>query len=358
MTSGETSLGDLGERALVQRIRERIPAGEGVVVGAGDDAAAVELAAVALVTTDSLVEGVHFRRDLAPARLVGRKALSVNLSDVAAMGGIGRYAVVGLCLPASVSAYWVDSLFDGLLERAAESGVSVVGGNVSATWDAIVVDVTLLGETPRPVLRSGARAGDVVVVTGSLGAAAEGLRLLAQGARLDDDGQLAAAGPWTESSAGAVLDCLRAQLDPRPPLGLARSLAEHELARAAIDVSDGLSADLAEMCRQSGVAARIEASAVPVASGVIGLERARGRDPLELALHGGEDYELLLAVEPRRFEELQELARVWGTPVSGIGEFYAAAPAVLIRDASGERPLEPRGHDHFRSASTPHRRQP
>jgi thiamine-monophosphate kinase len=347
LTSTAQRLGEVGERALLQRIRARIPAGEGVVVGIGDDTAAVQTGPVSLVTADSLVEGVHFRRDCAPARLVGRKALSVNLSDVAAMGGAGRYAIVSLCLPPDVEIAWVDALFDGLLARAAETGVSLVGGNLARTADAIVVDVTLLGEGTRPMLRSAAQPGDVIVVTGALGAAAEGVALLEQGARLDEDGELVATGIWTESSAEALAACLRAQLDPSPPLSLARAIAESELARAAMDLSDGLSSDLAEMCRMSGVGARVEATAVPVAPAVCGLERARGGDALARALHGGEDYELLLAVDPFRLEELRELSAVWGAPVTGIGEFLAGEPEVRLRDGAGERVLEPRGHDHF-----------
>jgi len=349
LTFPQQRLGELGERALLQRIRDRIPAGDGVVVGVGDDAAAVELRGLAFVTADSLVEGVHFRRDLSPPRLLGRKALSVNLSDVAAMGGVSRYAIVSLCLPAGLEVAWVDSLFDGLLERAAEAGVSLVGGNLARAPETIVVDLTLLGEGSRPTLRSGARPGDVVAVTGSLGAAAEGVLLLGQGARLDEEGDLVATGIWTDSSADAVAACLRAQLDPRPPLALARAIAEHDLARAAIDLSDGLSSDLLEMCRRSAVAARVEGRAVPVCGAMASLEGARGGDSLARALHGGEDYELLLAVDPARFEELQELSFVWGVPITGIGEFFEGDPVVIVRDDAGEHPLAPHGHDHFPS---------
>ena len=319
------------------------------MVGLGDDAAAVETSPFTLVTTDSLVEGVHFHRDAAPPRLLGRKALTVNLSDVAAMGGIARYATVSLCLPPDLTLGWVDSLYDGLLERAAESGVAIVGGNLTRARDSIVVDVTLLGDAGRLLLRTGARPGDRVVVTGRLGAAAQGVRLLSEGARLDEDGELVATGVWTESSAPAVLACLRAQLDPRPPLALARSIAERGLARAGMDLSDGLSLDLVEICSRSGVGAVIEASAVPVDPRAAGLERARGGDALSLALHGGEDYQLLLAVGAEEVGEIGELARVWGVEVAVVGEFVEGEPVGALRDAAGERPLVPGGHDHFRS---------
>jgi thiamine-monophosphate kinase len=303
------------------------------------------------VTTDILVEGVHFLREWAPARLLGRKALSVNLSDVAAMGGVSRHALVSLCVPPELEISWVDSLYDGLLERAAESGVSLVGGNVTRSRTGVTVDVTLLGEVEQPLRRTTARPGDLVVVTGALGAAAEGLALLGQGARLHEDGELAATGLWTESSGDAVHACLSAQLDPRPPLALARSLAERELAQAGMDLSDGLSSDLAEMCRQSGVGARVEASSVPVSPAVAGLERARGGDASSLALHGGEDYQLLLAVAPEQFEALQELASVWGVDLNAIGEFFEEPGEVRLRDGQGERPLPVGGHDHLRAGA-------
>ena len=350
MTLLSKTVAEIGERALLRHIRGRLPLTTGVKVGPGDDAAAVEIGPVALVTTDSLVEGVHFRRETAPARLVGRKALTVNLSDVAAMGGIGRYATVSLLLPPDVTVGWVDALYDGLLERAAEAGVAIVGGNLARSREGIVVDVTLLGDSGRLLLRSGARPGDRVVVTGTLGAAAEGVRLLQEGARLDEDGQLLATGVWTESSSAAVVACLRAQLDPRPPFAVARSLAERGLARAGMDLSDGLSTDLLEICAHSGVAAVIDRSALPVDPKAAGLARAGGADPFELALHGGEDYQLLLAIAPEEIGEVRELARVFGAEITPVGTFVEGEPAVSLRDASGERPLVPGGHDHFRAA--------
>jgi thiamine-monophosphate kinase len=228
--------------------------------------------------------------------------------------------------------------------------VVLVGGNLTRCRESIVVDVALLGDAGRLLLRAGARAGDRLVVTGTLGGAAEGARLLAEGARLDEDAELASTGVWTESSAPALLACLRAQLDPRPPLALARSIAERGLARAGMDLSDGLSIDLLELCRRSGVSAVVDACAVPVDPRAAGLERARGGDALALALHGGEDYQLLLAVAPEELDDVSQLARVWGVEVVAVGELQEGEPAVRVRDAEGERPLEPGGHDHFRKA--------
>ncbi|HET7293590.1 MAG TPA: thiamine-phosphate kinase [Vicinamibacteria bacterium] len=350
MFEPETPLREVGERALLRHLRSRIPAGSGVVVGVGDDAAAVETGSITLVTTDCLVEGVHFLREWAPARLVGRKALTVNLSDIAAMAGVPRYATVSLCLPSDLPIGFVDGLYDGLLERAAETGVAVVGGNVAGSGGGTVVDVALFGQGDKLLRRSGARPGDLAVVTGALGAAAEGLRLLAQGARLDADGYLDRSGPWTESSGAAVAHCLRAVLDPNPPLAFGRALAEQEVAHAAIDLSDGLSGDLLTMCEESQCLALLQAEAVPVDPVVASLERARGGDAFEMALHGGEDYQLLLAVPKDKLDALRDIAVIWDLPTTVVGEF-AEGPATLLLSKGGSRtPILPRSFEHFRPA--------
>lgn len=341
----------MGERRLLAYLKARIPAGDGVTIGVGDDAAAVEVGAGStLVTTDSLVEGVHFLREWTPATLLGRKALSVNLSDIAAMAGVPRYATVSLALPRSLPGAYLEGLYDGLLERAAQAGVSIVGGNLSATEGPLVVDVTLIGRGDRLLRRDGAQAGDRLVITGALGAPAEGLRLLRQGARLDAEGDVAALGPWTASSRGAVRHCLRAQLDPDPPLAFARSLAEGDWVHAAMDISDGLSGDLLTLCEASGVAARIQASTLPVDTHAHALERARGGDAQRLALHGGEEYQLLLAVPTESLQALRDRAFVWNLAVNEIGEVLAGDPCVWLANAGDEHVLTPEAHDHFRAA--------
>jgi thiamine-monophosphate kinase len=337
----------MGEKGLIRHLRGRIPSEPSVVVGPGDDAAAVQTTALTLITTDSMVEGVHFVREWCPPRLVGRKALTVNLSDIGAMAGLPRYATVSLCLPATLPLAFVDGLYDGLLERCAETGVTLVGGNVSLSTTSIVVDVTLMGQGDQLLRRSGAAAGDSIVVTGHLGAAAAGLRLLRQGARLDDDGALLATGVWTGTATRALTHCLRAQLDPNPPLAFARALAEHEIVHAAMDLSDGLSGDLWEVCSESDVSAWIEAERLPVDPHATSLERARGGDAFSLALHGGEDYGLLLAVPPDRMDALRDVAVIWDIPITVVGQFAAGPPALLLKKAGSLLPLVPQAHDHF-----------
>ncbi len=353
MIPPETAVGEIGERGLLRHLQARIPLGPGVVVGVGDDAAAVELGPLVVVTADSLVEDVHFRRDWTPPRLLGRKALSVNLSDIAAMLASPRHATVSLCLPRDLPLAFVDGLYDGLLERAAETGVNLVGGNVSRSSSGIVIDVTVLGQATRVVRRAGAVPGDVVVVTGPLGASAEGLKLLGQGARLDEEGNLLSTGVGGESAgesaAASVAACLRAHLDPQPPLALSRALSDRELVHAAIDLSDGLSGDLAEMCQASGVSAVVDATAVPVDPNVTLLTRSRGGDGLALALHGGEDYQLLFAVPPDHLAELRAMAGIWDLTISVLGHFEKGPGAVMLKSPGELKPLLAASHDHFRT---------
>jgi thiamine-monophosphate kinase len=264
------------------------------------------------------------------------------------MAGVPRHAIVSLCLPPDYEVSWLDGFYDGFLERAAETGVSVVGGNLSAIAGPAVVSVTALGQASHPVTRAGGKAGDLLVVTGTLGAAAAGLKLLGQGARLDDDGELKATGVWTTSSALALVYCLRAQLDPEPPLRLARALAETGLLHAAIDLSDGLSADLARICEESGLCAVVDAFAVPVSPHVTSLERARGGDALAMALHGGEDYQLLLVLPPESLRPLQDLAVIWDLALATIGELVEGEPQILLKAGTDLLPLAAAAHEHFR----------
>jgi len=300
------------------------------------------------------VEGVHFRRDWGPPTLLGRKAMSVNLSDVAAMGGTGRYATVSLCLPADLPVAFVDELYDGLLQCAAESGVDVVGGNLSATPGPLTIDVTLIGQAARPLLRVGAQASDRVVVTGTLGAAAAALHFFETGLRLGADGRLIAEGRWPQAVREAIERCLSAQLDPRPPLGFARALGavETELVHAAMDLSDGLSGDLLTLCQESDVSAWVDASALPVDPAAARLEKEGGDNGFSLALHGGEDYQLLLAVPPARLAELRQLAATWEIQVTDVGEFAPGPPGLSVKFGEALRRLKPRSHDHF---ALPHR---
>jgi len=330
------------EDELVAAIR-RLLSGDapGVRVGVGDDAALVEMGPYfEILTTDLLVEDVHFRRATTSARDLGAKALTVNVSDVAAMGGSPRFALVSLALPADVELSWVVELYGGLRDAAAEYATSIVGGD-SSLADRVIISVALTGEVAPSgaVLRSGAHPGDRVVVTGSLGAAAGGL-WLAEAQALGERREAAAAvvTPWGR-------ELLDAHMRPVARVGEGQTLAQSG-ATAMIDVSDGLTKDLGRLCRESGVAAAVRLDDVPVARPLAGLRDAFGLDPLELALSGGEDYELL-ATLPAGATAGPKMRARFGTALTEIGEIREGEGLVAVEPGGAELPLEAKGWDHF-----------
>jgi thiamine-monophosphate kinase len=331
----------LSEDDLIAALRRLLSAdAPGVHVGVGDDAAIVELGRhPAVITTDLLVEGVHFRRSATSAHDLGYKAIAVNVSDVAAMGGSPRYATVGLGLRGGGETSFVMELYGGMLEAAAEHGLSIVGGDLSRA-DRVVISVGVVGEVAQghAVTRSGARPGDRIVVTGALGAAAGGLRL----AQSDPSDVTESLGTDWARDLATALD------RPVARVGEGLTLAQAG-ATAMMDLSDGLSTDLPRLCAASGVGARVRRAALPVAPALYDLQKILGTDPFDLAVHGGDDYELLAtlpadAVEPA----LRKLGERFGTSLAEVGEVTdAAGSVVLVDDDGGERPLEPGGWDHF-----------
>ena len=321
-----TELMDLSEEELLEAIR-RVLSGTGpeVRVGVGDDAAVLAPTGGELVvTTDVLVEDVHFLRSSTGARDLGHKAIVVNVSDIAAMGASPRAAVCALTLPHDVEAAWVMELLGGMREACEEYALWLVGGDLSRGREASIA-VTVTGEVApgRAVLRSGARSGDHVVVTGELGGSAAGLRLT--GLRTMP----------TEAQRALI----RRHTRPTARVGEGGVLAGQG-ATAMMDISDGLALDLTRLCRASGVAATIAIADVPVAD----------LATLEEALGGGEDYELLATMPNEAAIEAAraELKGAFGVPLSVIGTIVEGAGVTAV-DADGtERPLEPIGWDHFR----------
>jgi thiamine-monophosphate kinase len=311
----------------------------GVRVGIGDDAALATVRTGELaLTTDLLVEGSHFERRLIAPRDLGYKAIAVNLSDLAAMGASPRFALVSLGLPAAVDAAWVVELYGGMVECASEYAVSIVGGDLSRARET-TISVTLVGEAPagRAVLRSGASAGERIAVTGTLGASAAGLLL----SRSSKD-------VLSESlTAGWGRQLLRAHERPTPRIGEGETLAQSG-ATAMMDLSDGLSRDLPRLCRASGIGAVIRADRVPLAPAVAVNAERLGIDPLDVALSGGEDYELLAVLPAGVIDDAAERLRDrFGVPLTEIGETTVREGITIVGDDGEERPLEPKGWDHF-----------
>jgi thiamine-monophosphate kinase len=336
---GEKSV--ISEDELVRAIR-KVLSGEapGVAIGIGDDAAVVNAGRHhTILTTDMLVVGVHFVRAAASAHDIGHKALTVNVSDVAAMGGSPRYALASIGIPPEVETPWVIELYGGIREAAADYGLAVIGGDTNRAGK-VVLSITVVGTVARDhaVTRSGARPGNRLVVTGSFGAAAGGLRLAQS-----DPHQVreALASDW-----GRRL--VQAHLRPVARVGEGETLAS-EGATAMIDVSDGLALDLSRLCAESRVGATVTLADVPVADGLEDLAKAfDGQfDPLDLAMHGGEDYELLAALPPEAVEGAAEkLVERFGTGLSVIGTVTEEGVRAVGEDGV-ERTLEPRGWDHF-----------
>lgn len=316
-----------------------------VKVGIGDDAAVVVSPDRLAVTTDVLLEDHDFRKDADPRRL-GRKAMNVNLSDLAAMGARPLWAVLALGLPKKTKPEWLDALTGGVKEAASEHGVAVVGGDLSAS-DKVFVAVTAMGHAPEsPLTRSGAEPGDALFISGTLGAAAAGLRLLEKGYRLSDERvALDPKGRRVPAPrAQEVARLIRHQIDPRPQLVLGSTLAAGSLASAAIDVSDGLARDLYRLCRASDVGATIEADRLPVDSALADLGPLAGLDPLAAALYGGEDFGLLFTVPKKKLAAVDRLAGTFA--LRRIGTIDDGAGVRLVRD--GRRaPLPDAGFDHF-----------
>ncbi len=334
--SGPT-VADIGEFGLIARLRQRFGApGFGVVRGIGDDTAVLRVTSgsLLLATTDAAVEGVHFVRASTTPRLLGQRILAVNLSDVAAMGGIPRWALVSLSLPEDTPLHFVDELAAGLQREAAEYQVSIVGGNLARSPERVVLDLTLLGEVEvdRVVYRTGARPGDRLMVTGTLGDAAAGLAILL--------GQAPADIP------GASLLVSRQRL-PTPRLEAGRAIARSGLATAMIDLSDGLASDVVHLVEESRLGAVVFAEAVPLSPQIRELAVAMGRDPLDWALHGGEDYELLLTAPPERVDDLIAAVGAVGIPLAVVGEILAAPGVWLQRENGRREPLGTAAWQHF-----------
>jgi len=325
-----------------------------LIRGIGDDAAILREypGRDLVISTDLLVEGADFHRDTTTPRLLGHRALAVSLSDIAAMGARPLWALISIGLPESAwESNFKDEFFAGYLALADRYGVTLAGGDISKS-QSIVIDSIVIGEVNagRAVLRSTAKPGDQIFVTGTLGGAAAGLKLIELGARLSIDSRRQEADGRSEfdsdtSDDNAIQSLLLRQLSPQPRVGWGVVLGEEHLATSMIDLSDGLSSDLRHLCEESNAGGTIDAASLTLDEDVKHLCGRRALDPLALALHGGEDFELLFTVAPENISRLPK--RVDGTPVSRIGEITGQTGVVRIREQNREWDLPARGFQHF-----------
>jgi thiamine-monophosphate kinase len=322
------NLRSLRERDLISAIRKEFSkTKKNVLLGIGDDTAVVRAGRrPCLLTTDLLIEDVHFIAALHSPFLLGRKALNVNLSDIAAMGGRPRFALLGLALRPSAGTSWLKEFFRGFKAAAQAAGVALVGGDISGA-QKIAVSVTVIGEARYVIRRSGARPGDLIFVSGCLGDAAAGLRLLRRGHRS------------ARSRYASVL--LRAFLDPTPQLDLGQALSRRKLATAMIDTSDGLSTDLHHLCEESRTGALVELASLPLSPALRLYEKA----PLELALHGGEDYRLVFTTASDNLPRIAGLQKKFG--LRRIGTMTRDRGIFLVDDKGRKRSLEIKGFEHL-----------
>jgi thiamine-monophosphate kinase len=299
---------------------------------------------------DLLVEGQDFRWETCQPAAVGWKALAVSLSDIAAMGGRPRYALVGLSVPPRTPVSRLDALYRGLRRAATTFRVLPVGGDVSATSGPLTVAVTVLGEAEKRMLtRAGARVGQTLWVTGSLGGSAAALAALSRGYRAAPEaGGTGRGRPAPAGIAGAVRRALARHFRPRPRLRAGAALARRGLASAAIDVSDGLAADLAHLCEASDVGAVVEGAAVPVDSAAATLGRWLRADPLAWALSGGEDFEILFTSSAPPAAVRGTLARAGAPAAAAIGRILPASAGLRLRHRDGTLSPLPGGFDHVR----------
>jgi thiamine-monophosphate kinase len=340
--SRPSSPGELEIIRLIRRTVERSPA-ERVETGIGDDTAVLlpQPGARLLATTDVIVEDVHFRRAWASPFDIGWKAMAVNLSDIAGKGGRPLWALVGLALPAPADPAEVEALYEGMRRAAAPDGVAIVGGDTSVSPGGWFVNVTLLGEhLGVPTLRSAAKPGDAVAVTGTLGRSAAGLAALEAGRA-----RLGAVRPKTIEVVTA------AHLRPTARMAEGRWLGAAAGVHAMMDCSDGLATDLGHICRESRVGARVELDRLPVDPAAREVAGALGADALSWATSGGEDFELLLTCDPAAVGALRDgLRRATGTALTVVGEieaFNALEAGVMFLGAGGLRVAIPAGYEHF-----------
>jgi len=332
-------LKDIGEFGFIRRVSRGCLIREtGVVRAIGDDAAAVtgDPDQLTLVTTDLLVERVHFLRESITDTELGHKSLAVNLSDIAAMGGVAREAFISIAIPETCSIEFLDALYDGMKALAVEFDVNILGGDTTRSKQDLIINIVVVGAVPESqmLLRSGARPGDVIVSTGFLGDSRAGLHLILN--HMSPDTQ-------------ALRALRRAHVSPKPYLREGRFLAETGSITAAIDTSDGLSSDIRHIAEESWVGVRLYADWIPVSDHLTAFCKEIREEAVDWALSGGEDYTLLCTVMPKNIAAVcRDYENKFASPLYCIGEIIEEKKMELVLPDGETREFEALGWDHFR----------
>lgn len=330
---------DLGEFNLIERISAQFDSRDkDLFIGIGDDCAVCSRGdkALSLVTSDMLVEGIHFDLDFTTPYYLGAKSLAVNLSDVAAMGGTPRWFLLSLALPGHLNISFIDDFCAGAANVANEFGISLIGGDTVASPDKIIISITLMGEEndTTPIRRDGAKDGDQIFVTGTMGDSAAGLELLRRGTPRDSDNK-------------GHAELVMRHLFPTPRVKEARFIATNKIATSMIDISDGLLQDLTHICRGSAVRGKVWFDRIPLSESYRKTAQELGLEG-SLALTGGEDYELLFTVPLEKVDQLDGLERDFSCKVTHIGEIVTGEGIVLYDNRNNEMELRRCGYEHFR----------
>ncbi len=347
-------ISDLGEFGLIGRIQKLAPRkSSSTLIGIGDDAAALKLPAshTLLATTDLLIEGVHFDLAYTDFHSLGWKAAAVNLSDIAAMGGIPRFCLTALGIPTGISVEQITEFYRGFKALLKSHGTTLIGGDTCSSRKGLFISVTALGEVePRRIItRAGARPGDRIFVTGTLGDSAAGLELLESGVRSQESGvrskKLKSALRTTRLSSpkSSHFALIERHLRPVPRVEWGRKIALSGCASAMIDLSDGLSSDLSRICEQSRVGAELLANGIPLSDALRKLTGKLAKPAAHYALSGGEDYELLFTAPPGKVKKIRSLK----LPLTEIGLITSGKTLSLVDSRGRKKTLRPSGYDHF-----------
>ena len=342
-TPSRRTVSSLGEFELITLMKKIISDGNlQPPEGIGDDAAVLKhkLGYEWLVSKDLLIEGIHFDPNVSTYRDIGYKAAAVNISDIAAMGGIPQFLLVGLAMPKSLSLGHVQTLYRGLNSLCKEFEVKLIGGDTSASKRDMFISLTIIGKikSGQALCRKGAKVGDLIYVTGTLGDSGAGLRLLQRNTNQRS----------RQLPQSVVRFLIKRHRRPTPRVNFGRLLSERGLATAAIDLSDGLSGDLYHICQASKVGAVIDAPNIPISSQCTTYAKHSHDSSIHLSLHSGEDYELLFTTSPNKQKQLERIASQTGQKITSIGMIQRHSTGINLKRSDGSHQTMPRqSYDHF-----------